>query len=184
MGRDLLVAPVLSEGALKRRVYFPKGDAWVDWWTGKRYEGGKDFEIDAPLNRLPLFARAGATIPSQPVAQHTGEMARAPLTLTVISGANNVSRVYEDAGEGYDYRRGASRTLTATVEGNTVRLARAGAYNVSRPLAAIEFLGVAAAPREVRAGGRAVSNTTFDAASGRLVVPLPPEGVPEISLVP
>jgi len=184
VGRDLLVAPVLSEGALKRRVYFPKGDAWVDWWTGRRYEGGKDFEIDAPLNRLPLFARAGATIPTQPVIQHTGEMARAPLMLTVVSGANNVSRVYEDAGDGYDYQRGASRTLTATVEGNTVRLARTGAYNVSRPVAAVEFLGVAAAPREVRAGGRAVSNTTFDAASGRLIVPLPPEGVAEISLVP
>jgi alpha-glucosidase len=204
VGRDLLVAPVVTESATKRRVYFPSGDNWVDWWTGQTYEGGKDAEVEAPLNHLPLFARAGAMIPTQPVIQHTGEMSRVPLTLVVVpgpevaagvnltSGQNvdasrldrNLSRLYEDAGEGYDYQRGASRTLTATVDGNTLRLSRAGSYNVSRPIAAIEYLGLAAAPREARAGGRAVKNTSFDTATRRLVVPLPPESVEEVSLVP
>jgi hypothetical protein len=71
-----------------------------------------------------------------------------------------------------------------TQQGDALRLSRTGAYNASRPLATVEYLGLSAAPREVRAGGRAVTNTTFDAATRRLAVPLPPENVEEISLVP
>jgi alpha-glucosidase len=184
VGRDLLVAPVVTEAVVKRRVYFPAGDRWVDWWTGQTYEGGKDADIDAPLDRLPLFARAGSVIPTQPVVQHTGEMATAPLSLAVVSGADGAGSLYEDAGDGFDYARGASRTLTATQQGGALRLARAGAYGVSRPLAAVEYLGLAAAPREVRVGGRAVTNAAFDAATRRLVVPLPAANVEEVSIVP
>ena len=184
VGRDLLVAPVVTEAVTKRHVYFPAGDRWVDWWTGKTYEGGKDADVDAPLDRLPLFARAGSVIPTQPVVQHTGEMSSAPLMLAVVRGSDGASSLYEDAGDGFDYARGASRTLTATQRGGTLALARAGSYNISRPLAAIEYLGLEAAPREVRVGGRAVTNSTFDAVTHRLVIPLPAENVEEVSIVP
>ena len=184
VGRDLLVAPVVTESVVKRRVYFPKGDNWVDWWTGQTYEGGKDAEVDAPLARLPLYARAGAVIPTQPVVQHTGEMQHAPLTLVVVRGASGAGTLYEDVGDGYEYLRGSSRTLAATQEGDTLKLTRRGAYNVSRPLAAVEYLGLAAAPRAVRVAGRAAANATFDAATRRFNVPLPAENVEEISLVP
>ncbi|MCV5950174.1 glycoside hydrolase family 31 protein, partial [Escherichia coli] len=40
LGRDILVAPVVREGERQRRVYFPAGEVWVDWWTGTRYQGG------------------------------------------------------------------------------------------------------------------------------------------------
>jgi hypothetical protein len=65
-----------------------------------------------------------------------------------------------------------------------LRLSRAGAYNASRPLATVEYLGLSAAPREVRVGGRAVANATFDAPARRLAIPLPAENVEEISIVP
>ncbi|MCP9495479.1 MAG: DUF4968 domain-containing protein [Pyrinomonadaceae bacterium MAG19_C2-C3] len=74
LGSDILVAPVVRPNQVKRSIYFPKGTAWLDWWTGKRYEGGTTAEVEAPLTRLPLFARAGATLPIQPIVQHTGEM--------------------------------------------------------------------------------------------------------------
>ena len=183
-GRDLLVAPVVREGAVRRRVYFPRGDDWVDWWTGAAYRGGTDAEVEAPLGRLPLFARAGSVIPTQPAVQHTGEMLRTPLTLVAARGADGTSSFYEDAGEGYEYRRGASRTTTAALRGDGLRLTRAGSYSVSRPFAAVEFLGLGAAPREARADGRAVRSATYDAAARRFVVPLPAEGVEEVSLVP
>jgi alpha-glucosidase len=139
VGRDLLVAPVVQEGEVKRRVYFPRGDAWVDWWTGKRYEGGKEEEIDAPIDRLPLFARVGAAIPTQPVIQHTDEMARVPLSITVVPGTNNASSFYTDAGDSYDYQRGAFRTLTISQNMWKLRLTQAGSYSNSRPLAALEM---------------------------------------------
>jgi alpha-glucosidase len=184
VGRDLLVAPVVVEGTTKRRVYFPRGDAWVDWWTGRRHEGGTEAEVEAPLDRLPLFARAGSAIPTQAPVQHTGEMSKAPLTLVVVRGAAGTSSFYEDAGEGYEYTRGASRTTTAALEGDRLRLSRAGSYAAQRALASVEFLGIEAAPREVRAGGRALPNPSFDAASRRLVVQLPAAAVEEVTLVP
>ena len=61
-GDDLLVAPVVTEGARARIVPFPPGD-WFDWWTGERIVGGVDLEVPAPLDTLPLFLRAGGIVP-------------------------------------------------------------------------------------------------------------------------
>ncbi|MDQ3802969.1 MAG: glycoside hydrolase family 31 protein [Acidobacteriota bacterium] len=182
VGRDLLVAPVVTEGVVKRRVYFPRGGAWVDWWTGRRYEGGTEAEVAAPLNRLPLFARAGAAIPVQPVVQHTGEMMRTPLSLVVAGGAEGASSFYEDAGEGYEHLRGAHRTTTVTLGRDRIQLARRGAYSTSRPLAAVELLGFQSVSR-VSADGRPL-DFKHDPAAGRHVAPVPAEGFEEITLVP
>ncbi|MFL6257000.1 MAG: glycoside hydrolase family 31 protein, partial [Pyrinomonadaceae bacterium] len=199
VGRDLLVAPVVRESATKRGVYFPAGDDWVDWWTGRTYQGGRDAEIDAPLDRLPLFARAGAVIPVQPVVQHTGEMSRVPLTLVAVYGAPRpyaslpppgplrasiVSRLYEDAGDGFDYTRGSSRTTTVTHTGTRLLLKRTGSYNVSRPLAAVEYIGLPFAPRTVKVGGRVVRDAAYDAAAHTLRIPLPAENVEEVEVEP
>jgi sulfoquinovosidase len=58
-GRDLLVAPVLEEGATTRRLYVPGGDTWQDLWSGKRVEAGWH-EVEAPLGRPPLLIRDGS----------------------------------------------------------------------------------------------------------------------------
>ena len=177
VGRDLLVAPVVRESATKRGVYFPAGDDWVDWWTGKTYQGGKDAEIEAPLDRLPLFARAGAVIPTQPVVQHTGEMSRVPLTYTVVLGSNraSLSFIYEDGGEGFDYQRGAFGETEAaqTQAGTHVEFARRTSFRSSRPAGAVELLGLDRAPKEVLVEGRPVKLSSFDGAAGRARFPLP-----------
>jgi alpha-glucosidase len=185
VGGDLLVAPVVTESVTKRKVYFPAGDKWVDWWTGRLYEGGQETEVEAPLNRLPLYARAGAIIPTQPVVQHTGEMSHVPISLVVVRGADGVSNYYEDAGEGYDYLGGAFRTMELTQRGNSIGISRAGAYNVSRPIAALEILGLHAEPREVLLGGDLVLKTEkFDSSTGRLVVPLITDNPISITIEP
>lgn len=74
LGRDLLVAPVMEEGATKVGVYFPKGDTWIDWHSGSVYEGGTSAQVDAPLERLPVFVRLGATIPTLSPIQSTDEI--------------------------------------------------------------------------------------------------------------
>lgn len=61
LGADLLVAPVLEEGASSRQVYLPDGD-WFDIWTNARVSAGW-IEVDTPIDRIPVYARAGATIP-------------------------------------------------------------------------------------------------------------------------
>lgn len=62
-GPDLLVAPVLTEGARDRQVYLPAGAIWTDAWTDERFEGGRSVTVDAPLDRIPLFLRDGADLP-------------------------------------------------------------------------------------------------------------------------
>jgi len=64
LGRDLLVAPVVEEGAATRRLYLPPGD-WHDLWDGAARGGGRWIEVDAPLTHIPLFVRAGAVLPLQ-----------------------------------------------------------------------------------------------------------------------
>ena len=62
-GRDLLVAPVLEAGARSWDVYLPKGATWRDAWTGEEHEGGQTVTVPAPLDRIPLFLRDGASLP-------------------------------------------------------------------------------------------------------------------------
>lgn len=66
LGDALLVAPVIEQGARRRRVYLPQlptGEQWFDFYTRAPMAAGAVHEVDAPLNHLPLFARAGAQIP-------------------------------------------------------------------------------------------------------------------------
>ena len=61
-GRQLLVAPVVSEGASGRDVYLPEG-SWFDLWTGEEFRGKQTVFCPCPLNRIPVFVRGGTAIP-------------------------------------------------------------------------------------------------------------------------
>ena len=56
LGDDLLVAPVIEEGATSREVYLPPG-TWFPVWTGATYEGGQTITLDAPIGSPPVFSR-------------------------------------------------------------------------------------------------------------------------------
>jgi alpha-glucosidase (family GH31 glycosyl hydrolase) len=62
LGRDLLVAPVVYEGAEGREVNLPPS-VWYDFWTGERLEGGRQITVDVPIDRIPVYVRAGAILP-------------------------------------------------------------------------------------------------------------------------
>ncbi len=78
LGPALLVAPVLQPGA-EQRVYLPKGDAWWDLSTGRRYEGGTILTMQLGLDALPVFGREGHMLCLGPATQHTGEFNSARL---------------------------------------------------------------------------------------------------------
>jgi alpha-glucosidase/alpha-D-xyloside xylohydrolase len=103
-GRDLLVAPVVEKGAKSRRVYLPAG-TWHDWWTGEKLEGHRWIERPVDLATLPLYARAGAIIPLDPVRQFTAQPVTEPTTLRVHSGADGEFVLYDDDGVSLDYQR-------------------------------------------------------------------------------
>jgi alpha-glucosidase len=62
LGDSVLVAPVLEPGAERRAVRLPRG-RWYDTESGQAHEGPGQVLVDAPLSRVPVFARAGAVIP-------------------------------------------------------------------------------------------------------------------------
>ncbi len=62
-GPDLLVAPILYEGARSRRVYLPEGVQWKDTNTGNVFEGGQYINCDAPLDYIPVFLKDNANLP-------------------------------------------------------------------------------------------------------------------------
>lgn len=106
-GPSLLVSPVYRYHARSRPVYLPSGASWYDFYSGERFEGGREIEAPAPLARLPLFVKAGAILPIGPAVQHTAEKLDAPITLYVYRGASGSFTLYEDDGRSYGYEKGA-----------------------------------------------------------------------------
>lgn len=88
LGEWLLAAPVYEYGARQRTVYLPEG-TWEDWWRGTRHEGPAEITVDTPLLEpcgLPLFAKAGAIIPTQPVTPNLDDHFPEELTLDILAG--------------------------------------------------------------------------------------------------
>ena len=105
VGRDLLVAP--SPKPESTHVYDAcmPGPGWFDYWSGLEVDGetkpDAPFEVvkEAPtLDRLPVFVRAGAILPRQPLTQSTSEIPNGPLELHVYPGPDCSGRLYWDDG--------------------------------------------------------------------------------------
>lgn len=65
-GKDLLIAPVIEQGAREKTVHFPEEVNWMDWHTGKVYAGGTIATLPVDLDAIPVFVREGAIIPMRP----------------------------------------------------------------------------------------------------------------------
>ena len=105
-GPALLINPVTSEGMTQRQLYLPAGIEWVDFWTGKRMSGGQTITADAPLDRIPIYGRAGSIVPIGPRAESATAKAD-PIEIRIYPGANGDFNLYEDGGDNYDYEHGA-----------------------------------------------------------------------------
>jgi alpha-D-xyloside xylohydrolase len=117
-GRSMLVCPViepmyygrnsqpLQDVARSRTVYLPAGDSWFDFWTNSFHAGGRTVTADAPLEKIPLYIRAGSIVPFTMVMQYVDEVPDAAYEIRVYRGADGAFVLYEDAGDGYDYERG------------------------------------------------------------------------------
>ena len=105
-GPALLINPVTTEGASQRSLYLPVGHDWVDFWTGKRLSGGQTVTAEAPIDRIPIYAKAGTIIPFGPEVQSASAKSD-PIDLRIYDGADGDFILYEDEGDNYDYEHGA-----------------------------------------------------------------------------
>ncbi|MCR4570067.1 MAG: glycoside hydrolase family 31 protein [Bacteroidales bacterium] len=144
-GRSLLVAPVTHAfyTSEERRwqeepvdwsplhqseVYLPHG-LWYDWFSGTPLKGGRSVKADAPLDRCPVFAKAGAIVPLGPDVQYCNEKPWDNLEIRIFLGADGQFTLYEDAFDGQAYKEGAHSTIGFTLKGRTLKIgARKGSY--------------------------------------------------------
>jgi alpha-glucosidase/alpha-D-xyloside xylohydrolase len=120
-GRDLLVAPVYIQGAESRDVYLPDG-RWWDWWTNEPQAGGRTIARAVDLATMPLYARAGAIIPFDPVRQYVDEPVEGPTTIKIFRGADGDFTLYEDDGVSQEYLSGRATWTRMTWDDEAGRL--------------------------------------------------------------
>ncbi|WP_258191471.1 TIM-barrel domain-containing protein [Sphingomonas sp. PP-CE-3G-477] len=123
-GPAFLVAPVTEQGATARKVYLPAGSEWYDYWTDQRYAGGQTIVAAAPIDRIPLFVRAGSIVPMGVQVPSTATK-QALEMIKVYPGRDASFTLYDDDGVTNGYKKGggssavlrwndASGTLTAS----------------------------------------------------------------------
>ncbi|HEY1011769.1 MAG TPA: glycoside hydrolase family 31 protein [Herpetosiphonaceae bacterium] len=146
LGPAILAAPVYQPGAEEREVYLPAG-AWYDWWSGAVCLGPAKMMVAAPLERMPLFVRAGSLIPGAQIAQSTVSQSNDYVTLDVYPGTGAFT-LYEDDGASFEHEQGAFCATTYRVEraGSALLLsqsAREGAFQPPARRLLLRIHGVA-----------------------------------------
>lgn len=89
----------------ERDVWFPPGE-WVDYFTGETYEGPTEATLEFPIERMPVFVRAGGVVPQQPYMDHVDQKPVDPLVLRAFPGDDGRFDLYEDEGTGDGYESG------------------------------------------------------------------------------
>ena len=121
LGSAFLVAPVTDQGMTSRRVYLPAGSDWYDWWTNTRLSGGQWIEAAAPIDRIPLYVRAGSIVPMG--AQIPSTMTKQPLEeIRVYPGRDARFTLFDDDGVSTK----AGRTATLIWDDRAQRLSASG----------------------------------------------------------
>ena len=132
-GDKIFVCPVMEPNSKGRRLYLPRGK-WYNYWTEEVIEGGKEMWVDADIDSIPMFIKEGAIIPKYPIQQYVGEKPFDEITLDVyFKKGKEVSLVYDDAHDGYDYTKGrySLRSLKLTGKDNEliIQQHKSGKYN-------------------------------------------------------
>lgn len=157
LGRSILVANVLEQGASTRKVYLPKGSEWFDWYTRQWYAGGQTIELDVTLQSIPMFLRSGAIIPLAPKLHNIHQDTVEELQLLVEPSENASFVMYEDDGVSNNYKNGdyLKTTIAVETDRNTViSFKKEGAYASSVKRIVIELICKQVAPVQVSLQGR------------------------------
>ena len=145
-GNQILVCPILEPNSVGRRMYIPRG-LWYNYWTNEEVKGGKEIWVDTKFDQIPIFVKAGAIIPKYPVQQYVGELDFDELTLDIYYKAGKEkSVVYEDAQDGYDYKKGRYSFLSFQMTGKDkeliIQLHKEGKYDTNYSKYKINLIGL------------------------------------------
>ena len=130
-GDKLLVAPVTSpidsaSGLASESIWLPQGE-WIEWSTGKHFQGSAQMTRKFSIREIPVYAQAGAIVPMAPKMRHTGERPVDPLIVNVFplgSARKSSYTLYEDSGSARDYQIGkyAWTDISATEDNGQLKV--------------------------------------------------------------
>jgi alpha-D-xyloside xylohydrolase len=135
-GPALLIAPVTEQGMTSREVYLPAGVDWYNFWTNERVHGGQHIRVEAPIDVIPIFVRAGSILPLGAPIESTDEH-QATAKLRVYPGADGEFTLYNDDGSSYAYERGASEITQLQWNDAAAHLTHTGAKAWDGPDSAV-----------------------------------------------
>lgn len=92
-------------------ISLPKGDAWWDFDTNRKYKGGAQVSKDVNIKSIPVFVKAGSIIPIGPDVQYATEKPWDDLQIRVYTGADGRFTLYEDEFDNYNYEKGLYSTI-------------------------------------------------------------------------
>ena len=131
-GPALLVAPVSEQGATSRDVYLPAGTDWYNYWTKQRFHGGQSISVNAPIDILPLFVRAGSILPLGSPVEHA-EQKQVIAKIQVWPGADADFALYQDDGDTYAYEKTGGEVTRLHWDDQSQRLTRSGTAAWTQP---------------------------------------------------
>ncbi|EIW75819.1 glycoside hydrolase family 31 protein [Coniophora puteana RWD-64-598 SS2] len=175
IGSDILVTPVLEEGATTVDGIFPgRGSVtWRDWWTHTAVNSstsGGNTTLQSPLSTINVHIRDGSALLLHAKPGYTiNETRSGPygLLVSLNKGGNAFGTAYVDDGESDP--PGDSRILSFVAQGGALTISSQGSYDIEQKLESVTVLGVQK-PSSVSVGGQAVANFTYLDATQELVV--------------
>lgn len=110
-GHSLLVAPVTQYKAKTWPVYLPQGSDWYNFWTNEYVKGGQTVTTDTPVDKVPLYVKAGSILPFGPEVQYSTEKKWDNLEIRIYPGADGEFVLYEDENDNFNYEKGIYSTI-------------------------------------------------------------------------
>ena len=160
-GDKILVAPVTDAGARHRNVYLPAGN-WYDYWTHDMLQGGGEHFVDAPIDSMPIFIKAGSVIPESPLMQHVGEFEIDELIFQIYYSDYEANSFYfEDHDDTFAFEQDIYLEKKYVVNGDgasmTVTQSIAGLFTPRYETYDLKIIGLPFIPAKVYIDGREFS---------------------------
>ena len=181
-GSDFFVAPVTTEMVDAEEISLPPGD-WYDFWTNTRLSSKEKFSLRPRLDEMPLYVRAGAIVPMQPLVQHTGEKPNGPLELRVYLPASTPGNdcrgtLYQDDGHTFAYQKGEILRISYSCQlsNGSVTVTSSTEKNAFEPWwksAKVTLYGAASTPKEVRIGDEVIHEWRYDGLAHAVMLTVP-----------
>ncbi|KAK7112214.1 lysosomal alpha-glucosidase-like [Littorina saxatilis] len=176
-GSELLVSPVVQEGARTVKAYIPKGACFfdLDTLTLLGVPGGDWYTLDAPLEKINVHVKGGSILPMLPPAVTTTLARQGKMELLVAPDLISMpvtasGQLFWDDGESIDTVRQMQFTLINFTLNETTLTSDVQAKSYSPvTLGKVTVMAVESAPPKVMLNGQKV-NFTYDTKSRVLMV--------------